>query len=148
MAKNYISVTSHYAVSTGSLSVAIAAADANGFSDLMYIGGSSITALFIPGSNSGAAWTAANIVVYAALPGSQTNAANYAPVYKAAGTLYVIDVPTSVPAEGLIIQVDPYDFVGFDCVQFQSVSTGSSSTPVVQTNSPSITAFVIGNGTF
>lgn len=148
MAKNFLAVPSHYAVTTSTMAVPIAAADANAFSDLLYIGGASIVALFVPGSNSGAAWTTANLVVYGTpANGMQVNAANYAPLYRDNGSLYVINVPV-VPATGLIVQIDPYDFVGLDCIQFQSVSTGSSSTPVVQTNSPSLLPIFICNGSF
>lgn len=149
VAKNYLAVPSHYAVTTDTVSVPIVSSDANAFSDLLYIGGSSIVAVFVPGSNSGAAWVPANILVYGAPPnGLQVSAANYAPVYKTDGTPYVIEVPATIPATGIIVNVNLYDFVGLDCVQFQSVTPGSPATPVVQTNSPSLVPILIGNGTF
>lgn len=149
MAKNYNSLISHEATTVQPISVSIVSSDSSAFSDLMYIGGSSMVALFIPGSNSGAAWVTANIAVYSALPnGPQILAANYAPLYKSAGTQYIITLPASIPATGIMIQVDPYDFVGLDGIQFQSVNQSSASTPVVQTNSPSVTAITIANGSF
>lgn len=149
MAKNFLPVASHYATTTSTMSVPIVSTDANAFSDLLYIGGSSIVAIFVPGSASGAAWTPANIRVYGTpANGLQVSAANYAPVYNTDGTPYVIQVPASIPATGLIVTVNLYDFVGLDCVQFQSVSSGAPGTPVVQTNSPSLVPILIGNGTF
>lgn len=149
MSKNYLSLISHQPVTTQPLNTPIISSDANGFSDLVYIGGSSLVGMFIPGSNSGAAWTTANIAIYAALPnGSQTNEANYGPLYREDGSQYVLTIPSTIPATGLIIQVNPYDFVGIDSIQLQSVNQASSSTAVAQTNSPVITLITIGNGTF
>lgn len=156
VAKNYLSLVSHPAVNVQYMYPQIVAADTNGFSDLLYLGGSSIVALWIPGSASvlpgGAtqgAWVTANLVVYAApTDGTQIHASQYGPLYKSNGSLYVIDVPSSVPSTGLMIQVDPYDFIGVDAIQLQSVNTSNSATPVVQTNSPVISVVTIGNGTF
>ena len=148
MAKQYLSLISHPAVTTQLINPNFASSDTNGFSDLVYMGGSSLVGLFIPGSNSGAAWTPANLAVYIAVPGTQTNAANYAPLYREDGSQYVIPVPTSIPQTGVAIQINPYDFVGLDGIQFQSVNSASSSTPVVQTNSPTVILITIGNGTF
>ncbi len=149
MPKSYLSLISHPASTVQIINPVFVAADTNGFSDLVYMGGSSLVGLAIPGSASGAAWTAANIAVYAALAdGSQTNSAAYAPLYREDGSQYVITVPGTIPSTGVIIQLNPYDFVGLDGLQFQSVNSASSSTPVVQTNSPTLRLLTIGNGSF
>ena len=148
MAKALIQLSNFRPVSTQIKSLQIVSTDTNGFSDLFYFGGSSIVDLYIPGSNSGTAWVAADLAVYVCLAnGTQGNTSDYAPLYKDDGTQYIIKVP-SVPATGLFIQVNPYDFVGIDAIQFQSVNTAAPGTPVVQTNSPSVTIITIGNGTF
>lgn len=149
MPKNFVQLPNFRPVSTLPTALNFISTDANGFSDLFYLGGSSIVAIFIPGSTSGAAWITANLAVYVSLAnGTQSLAASYAPLFQPDGTQYIINIPASIPATGLFVQVDPYDFVGLDAVQFQSVNTGDAATPVVQTHSPNMTLITIGNGTF
>lgn len=124
--------------------VAFDSADATGKSELWQIAGNSIVGLFFPPTP---AWVTADIWVWAYYlgTGGQVTDTNYKPLYHPDGTAYIIKVPVTT---GCMVQVNPYDFVGVDCIQFQSTVVGTPGTAVVQTNSPIIRMLTIGNGSF
>lgn len=143
MASTYKAQASHAAITTQFLVANFYAGDATGMSDMWNIAGSSLVDIFMPST-----WVAANLWVYACLPSIGAgigSIANYVPLYREDGSPYIIIIPVTT---GCVVQVNPYDFVGLDAVAFQSVSTGSSSTPVTQTAGPAITLVSIGNGSF
>lgn len=143
MPKKYNELPSHYAVTGQQALLKFDSADATGKSELWQIAGDSLVAIWVPPTP---AWIAADIWVYAYyMNGGQGTDTNYRPLYHPDGTAYIIKVPVT---SGCMIQVNPYDFIGIDAIQFQSVIVGTPGTPVTQTNSPILTLMTIGNGSF